>query len=525
MTTSTGASASAGTPRRHRLADADSGEIPWRDWGPYVAERAWGTVREDYSATATPGTSSRTTTPGRASTAGTRTAWPASATSRRTGCFALGLWNGVDPILKERMFGLTGREGNHGEDVKDYWWYLDGTPTHSWHDVALPLSAGRVPVRGPGRRERTAEPRPSRSTSSSTPASSTTSATGIVDGRLREGRPGRPAHARHGRRTPGREEATLHVLPHALVPQHLVVGLRRPRAGAMLHAEGRRVIGAHSRAGALVLSGGRRSDAAVLRQRDQHAAPVRWRQRRVAVPEGRHQRPRRRRRRRRSTRTSAGTKAALDYVLTVPAGQSRTIRVRLIAARHAAAAADRRRDRVRRGGRRAQGGGRRVLRRRCTPASIAADEAHGRCGRPSPACCGRSSSTTTTSPAGWTATRAAGAAARARAAIRNGEWRHLDNHDVMLDAGHRGSTPGTPRGTSRSTASRWPTSIPTSPRSQLILLLREWYMHPNGQLPAYEWNFSDVNPPVHAWAALAGVRSLDGRAPTSPSSTGSSTSC
>ena len=64
-----------------------------------------------------------------------------------------------------------------------------------------------------------------------------------------------------------------------------------------------------------------------------------------------------------------------------------------------------------------------------------------------------------------------------------------------------GSTPGTPPGTSPSTASRWRWSIPTSPRSSSLLLLREWYMHPNGQLPAYEWAFGDVNPPVHAWAA------------------------
>ena len=89
-----------------------------------------------------------------------------------------------------------------------------------------------------------------------------------------------------------------------------------------------------------------------------------------------------------------------------------------------------------------------------------------------------------------------------------------------------GSTPGTPRGTSPSTASRWRSSIPSSPRQQLILLLREWYMHPNGQLPAYEWEFGDVNPPVHAWAALrvyqidAGDRASDRR-----SSSACSTSC
>ena len=78
------------------------------------------------------GSPSRTTTPARAPTAGTRTGSAASATTDQTLCFAFAFWNGRDPILKERIFGLTGHEGNHGEDAKEYWWYLDSTPTHSW---------------------------------------------------------------------------------------------------------------------------------------------------------------------------------------------------------------------------------------------------------------------------------------------------------------------------------------------------------------------------------------------------------
>ncbi len=70
---------------------------------------------------------------------------------RQTLCLALALWNGRDPILKERMFGLTGDEGNHGEDVKEYWWYLDATPTHDLAALALPLPPACLPVRGPGR--------------------------------------------------------------------------------------------------------------------------------------------------------------------------------------------------------------------------------------------------------------------------------------------------------------------------------------------------------------------------------------
>ena len=84
--------------------------------------------------------------------AGTRTAWRASATTADL-CFALALWNGRDPILKERLFGLTGPEGNHGEDVKELYYYLDATPTHSYMKYPLQVSAGGVPVRRPGRDE------------------------------------------------------------------------------------------------------------------------------------------------------------------------------------------------------------------------------------------------------------------------------------------------------------------------------------------------------------------------------------
>jgi hypothetical protein len=120
------------TAEHRRLEDNRVGTAPWLAWGPYLSERQWGTVREDYS--------------------GGGDAWgyfsPEQARSRayRWGedgiagisddkqrlCFALALWNGADPILKERMFGLTNGEGNHGEYAKEYWFYLDSTPTHSY---------------------------------------------------------------------------------------------------------------------------------------------------------------------------------------------------------------------------------------------------------------------------------------------------------------------------------------------------------------------------------------------------------
>ena len=105
---------------------------PWYEWGPYLSERAWGTVREDYSDN---GDAWSFFPHDHARSRAYR--WNEDGMAglsdiRHDLCLALALWNGVDPILKERMFGLTGPQGNHGEDVKEYWWYLDGLPSHAW---------------------------------------------------------------------------------------------------------------------------------------------------------------------------------------------------------------------------------------------------------------------------------------------------------------------------------------------------------------------------------------------------------
>ena len=115
-----------------RLEEARISKIPWRKWGPYLSERQWGTVREDYSHDGNAWnyfshdqSRSRAYRWGEDGIAGI-------SDDRQRLCFSLALWNGKDPILKERMFGLTNSEGNHGEDVKEYYFYLDSTPTHSY---------------------------------------------------------------------------------------------------------------------------------------------------------------------------------------------------------------------------------------------------------------------------------------------------------------------------------------------------------------------------------------------------------
>jgi hypothetical protein len=115
-----------------RLATSNSGKIAWKKWGPYLTERQWGTVREDYSPF---GNAWEYVSHDMARSKAYR--WGEEgiggiSDDRQLLCFSLAFWNGKDPILKERLFGLTGNEGNHGEDVKEYYYYLDSTPTHSY---------------------------------------------------------------------------------------------------------------------------------------------------------------------------------------------------------------------------------------------------------------------------------------------------------------------------------------------------------------------------------------------------------
>ena len=256
-----------------RLEDGLRQAGDWYRWGPYVSERQWGTVREDYSADGN--------------------AWDylphdhARSRAYRWGedglagfcdieqrlCLGLALWNGRDPILKERAFGLTGPQGNHGEDVKEYWWYLDAMPSHAWNrwryhypQAAFPYQdlidvnarRNRLPARVRAARHRRVRRRP------------------VLDhrGALRQGRPGRPADGDpgHQRRAGGRHAPRA---AHRLVPQHLVLGCRRAQARPVRPRRRRRSPSSTRSLGTMELIGAagpgrRRAGAAVLRERDQH---------------------------------------------------------------------------------------------------------------------------------------------------------------------------------------------------------------------------------------------------------------
>ena len=157
------------TAEHQRLAEANANQTRWRKLGPYLSERQWGTVREDYS----PGgdawgyvthdmARSRAYRWGEDGLAGV-------SDDQQLLCLALGLWNGQDPILKERLFGLTGPEGNHGEDVKELYYYLDATPTHAYMKLLYKYPQRSFPTSGWCEKTRTAAAT-SPSLSCSTPA-------------------------------------------------------------------------------------------------------------------------------------------------------------------------------------------------------------------------------------------------------------------------------------------------------------------------------------------------------------------
>ena len=155
-----------------RLSGA-AGAAAWKKWGPYLSERQWGTVREDYGGKGDAWTYLSHDLARSFAYRWGEDGLAGISDDKQTLCFALALWNGRDPILKERLFGLTNPEGNHGEDVKEYYFYLDSTPTHSYMRYLYQFRSS------PSRTATSSRPTPVAratisNTSSSTPASSAT---------------------------------------------------------------------------------------------------------------------------------------------------------------------------------------------------------------------------------------------------------------------------------------------------------------------------------------------------------------
>ncbi len=463
----------------------------WRRWGPYLSERAWGTVREDYSANGTaweffPHDHARSRT----------YRWNEDGLGgicddRQRLCLVFALWNGHDPILKERIFGLTGNEGNHGEDAKEYWWYVDSTPTHAWMVWRYLYPRSEFPYQrliDENRRRGRDQPE------------FELVDTGVLDAgywdvtvEYAKAAPN-DLVMRVGITNVGSGPATLHLLPTIWFRNTWSWG-RDDRRPLMIAKDGA-IIAEHHELGRMVLRG--EGDPELLFCENETNERRLWGTDGPSYPKdgiGDH------------VLSGAetvnpeleGTKAALWYRIAVPPGKTRHVTLRLSPEGASPA------------------GGNEILAARrseadafyaaLTPSGTTDDEAavvrqafagmlwskqffhfdveHWLDG----------------DPAGPTPP-----AARLRG--RNHEWRHLNNADVI----------SMPDKWEYPWYAAWDLAFHCVPlahvdpgfaKEQLLLLCREWYMHPNGQLPAYEWAFGDVNPPVHAWAALR-VFEIDG---------------
>ncbi|MFB9239196.1 glucosidase [Plantactinospora siamensis] len=488
------------------MAEADAGERAWRAWGPYVAERAWGTVREDYSEH---GTAWHYFPHDHARSRAYR--WNEDGMAgvcdeRQTFCFGLALWNGVDPILKERMFGLDGHGGNHGEDAKDYWWYEDSTPTHSWMrwryhypQAAFPYD-DLVAVNGRrGRDESEYE---------------------LVDTGIFDDDRYWAVTVDYAKASPtdlcllitvanrGDAAARLHVLPTLWFRNTWSWGLPARDRTPEIVGEPGRLVGRHPELGQLVLAG-EGAPAPLLCDNETNTHRLWGLGGRSAYPkDGINDHVVNGAATVNPART--GTKGALHYVLDVPAGASVRLRLRLAATApppaadpapaldlgpgHAAVLADRRAEADR-------------FFARLVPAGASAAEA----------------AVVRQAVAGlmwgkqfyhfdvrrWlTGDPAAAPPPAGRRHGRNSDWTHLSCFDVI----------SMPDPWEYPWFAAWDLAFhcvsiarvdPAFAKAQLLLPLREWYQHPNGQIPAYEWAFGDVNPPVHAWAALQ-VFAIDG---------------
>ncbi|HWP57039.1 MAG TPA: hypothetical protein VNL14_04015 [Candidatus Acidoferrales bacterium] len=484
------------TKEEIRLQEARERKVNWKRWGPYLSERQWGTVREDYSADGTAWdyfphdhARSRAYRWGEDGIAGI-------SDRHQFICFAIALWNGRDPILKERLFGLTGNEGNHGEDVKEYYFYLDSTPTHSYMKYLYKYPQNEFPyawlVAENRRRGRAA-------------LEFELLDTGVFDQdryfdvfveyakSMSE-----DILIRVEAVNRGPQAAELHLLPTVwfrntwswglgdrpprlraagAVRNGLAVDLHHPYYGARrLLCEGspellftenvtnkRRLFGVENDS-PYVKDG--INDCVVHGIKD-------------AVNPNR-----------------TGTKAAAYYRLSIAPGDSAAVRLRLtdedltgaeaFGANFERIFAKRREEAdefyrtvippglsedARNVMRQAFGG---MLWSKQFYAYDVSRWLRGDPEGPEPS--------------------------RERLRGRNHEWTHLYNADVI----------SMPDKWEYPWYAAWDLAFHCIPlalvdsdfaKEQLLLMLREWYMHPNGQLPAYEWAFSDVNPPVHAWAA------------------------
>src|SRR6267142_898638 len=478
------------TREEQRLKESEARKKHWKRWGPYVSERAWGTVREDYSAK---GEAWDYFPHDHARSRAYR--WSEDGLAgicdrHQFLCFALALWNERDPILKERLFGLNGWEGNHGEDVKEYYFYLDSTPTHSYMKYLYKYPQARFPYEGlVGENAKRGKTAPEYELLDSGIFNENRYFDVLVEYAKADTE---DICVRLTITNRGPEAARLRVLPTLWFRNTWSWGeddrkpsLREGRPGV--------IQATHQDLGEywLLCDG---APELLFTENESNASRL-WGQPNPSpyVKDAFHAYTI-------SGRSEAvnpakvGTKAAAHYVLDVPAGGSKTVRLRLAAVRiddafggfekifkSRIADADEFYDRI-------------------SPNSLNEDER--RVHRQALAGMLWSKQYYYFDLDRWLQEHKSHPLMESgRLGSRNTEWFHMLNADVI----------SMPDKWEYPWYAAWDLAFHTISLSlvdfdfakeQLLLMLRGLYAHPNGQIPAYEWNFSDVNPPVHAWATL-----------------------
>ncbi len=474
------------TAERLRLEDCYSRNSHWRRWGPYVSERAWGTVREDYSKD---GSAWEHFPFAHAHLRAYR--WgedglAAICDNHQRVCFGLALWNGRDSILKERLFGVTGSQGNHGEDVKELYYYLDSTPTHSYMKCLYKYPQAAFPydqLRDENRRRGKLDPEYELLDTGAFDDDryfdvfTEYAKAGVDDILIRVTIVNR-----------GPQPRLLHVLPQVWFRNtwSWSYDVKKPKLWRISDTS----IGlSEETLGEFQFDAEPFEDSKLLFTENETNTQALWNYGNGYFKDAFHEvvvcgqagavNP-----------EQVGTKAAVWYALPFAAGETRTIRMRLARAGGAAILDH---DEV-------------FAKRKeeadefygFAPASLSED--------------GRNVQRQAFAGLLWSkqfyhfviedwlnGDPAQPSPAAERKKGRDSSWTHLFNEDVI----------SMPDKWEYPWYAAWDLAFHMIPmaqvdpgfaKSQLSLLLREWYMHPNGQIPAYEWAFGDVNPPVHAWA-------------------------
>ena len=479
------------TAERQRLIEDRDQLRKWRMWGPYLTDRQWGTVREDYSSNGDAwGYVSHDAARSKVYRWGEEGIGGISDDNQLLN-FSVALWNTKDPIIKERLFGLTGREGNHAEDCKEQYYYLDSTPTHSYMKMLYKYPHNGFPY------ARLVEE--NRRRGKSDPEFELID-TGIFDENRYFDVFIEYAKADdkdilikitvHNR---GSEDAPLHVLPQIWFRNTWAWGYDSHRPEMYLDDDGVIEI-THRDLGNYYLFGsadGKKKPRALFCENETNT------ERLYGMPQpgtfkdginnyvvsGSDS----------TNHIPKGTKAALHYQMNIPAGKSSTIRVRLSNQFHTQpfkdfnAVFDQRlyeaHDFYNDLQKNIEDADARNIQRQALAGMLWSKQfyyydvrqwLYGDPAQPPPP--------------------------ENRKNGRNGEWIHLNNADII----------SMPDKWEYPWYAAWDLAFHTIPiamvdpefaKHQLLLLTKEWYMHPNGQLPAYEWAFGDVNPPVHGWAA------------------------